>query len=197
MRFWTSDQHFYHKSINSLCNRPFESLDEMHYQIIERWNSVIGAEDIVYCLGDFHWSPSHLKEIMDLLNGRKLLCAGNHDKCHSCHKKHEKQKYHYLQAGFEQVEESFFTSLYGYRIKMSHFPYWDPKATEGGYSLRYQQWRPEKDAEHVLLHGHRHSKPEESVRLDGEKLTIDVGVDAWNFTPLSENDIMNIIEENL
>lgn len=51
--FFTSDTHFGHNNIIKLSNRPFSSVEEMNEGLIERWNDVVGAEDIVYHLGDF------------------------------------------------------------------------------------------------------------------------------------------------
>ena len=38
--FFSSDHHFNHKNILHLCNRPFESIEEMNEVCIERWNSM-------------------------------------------------------------------------------------------------------------------------------------------------------------
>ena len=54
--FFTSDTHFNHANIISFCNRPFKDVAQMNEAIIEKWNSVIGADDTVFHLGDYNIS---------------------------------------------------------------------------------------------------------------------------------------------
>ena len=81
MRWITSDTHFYHKNIIRYANRPFKDVKEMNNEIIRRWNSVVGKNDIVYHLGDFSFGNRRQKiEILSKLNGRIILLKGNHDR---------------------------------------------------------------------------------------------------------------------
>lgn len=52
-KFYTSDTHFCHDRILQMQPRPFTSIVEHDEHIIERWNSVVREQDIVYHLGDF------------------------------------------------------------------------------------------------------------------------------------------------
>lgn len=82
--FVTADLHLGHaKSIAFLDSagqriRPFDSLDELHNVLIERWNSVVGRKDRVYILGDVAISRQALS-LLPEFNGRKVLVKGNHD----------------------------------------------------------------------------------------------------------------------
>lgn len=52
-KFWlTSDLHFWHKNICKYCNRPFETIEQMNKEIINRYNSVVSEDDTVFILGD-------------------------------------------------------------------------------------------------------------------------------------------------
>lgn len=78
--FFTSDTHWGHKNIIKYSNRPFADVDEMNEAMIERWNSRVGPEDIVYHLGDIAFMPAKRFEgIAYRLNGIIHVCPGNHD----------------------------------------------------------------------------------------------------------------------
>ena len=78
--FVTSDTHFSHTNIIKYCNRPFANAAEMNEAIIERWNSVVGPNDIVIHCGDFALGPSSdMDAIVSRLNGSIVLILGNHD----------------------------------------------------------------------------------------------------------------------
>lgn len=52
----------------------------MTEQLIYKWNSVVGKNDIVYVVGDFALcGKQKIIEIGHRLNGRKRLILGNHD----------------------------------------------------------------------------------------------------------------------
>ena len=56
--FVVSDMHFDHANIIKLANRPFSDVNEMNDKIIENWNSVVSAGDMVYILGDITMGKS-------------------------------------------------------------------------------------------------------------------------------------------
>lgn len=83
--FLTSDQHFGHSATvekftrsDGTPLRPFSSVEEMNEELIDRWNKVVGPNDVVYNLGDVCMSHRYL-HFQDRLNGTKHLIAGNHD----------------------------------------------------------------------------------------------------------------------
>lgn len=53
MIWFTSDYHFDHANIIRYCNRPFFSLVDMNNTIINRHNERVKKEDIVFFIGDF------------------------------------------------------------------------------------------------------------------------------------------------
>lgn len=79
-QFYIADWHYDHKNVIHFDNRPFSSIKEMNKELIERWNKVVFAGDIVYILGDMFWCKvSEAIEVLDKLNGKKVLIRGNHD----------------------------------------------------------------------------------------------------------------------
>lgn len=86
-KFFISDTHFYHNNILKFTSdgkrirHLFNSLEEMHEYMIEKWNSVVEDNDYVYHLGDVTFQyHSGFNELMSRLKGKKRLIVGNHDK---------------------------------------------------------------------------------------------------------------------
>ena len=81
--FFTSDTHFGHKRILEYCatTRQYSSIEEHDEALIEKWNSVVGKNDLVYHLGDVSFSTHQRNvEIFQRLNGKVSLILGNHDR---------------------------------------------------------------------------------------------------------------------
>jgi len=80
MIYFIADTHFNHENIIKYCDRPFSNAKEMNEYIIQKWNSVVKEDDIVYHLGDVGFGTTEmLKELINRLNGTKILLRGNHD----------------------------------------------------------------------------------------------------------------------
>lgn len=81
--FFTSDNHFFHKSILKFCpdkRGNAQSVDEMNEKMIEVWNEQVKPTSTVYCLGDFSFGTTEeTHELIKRLNGRINLILGNHD----------------------------------------------------------------------------------------------------------------------
>ena len=96
--FIVSDTHFGHANILKFTDsatgmriRPhWESVEDMNEHMIDRWNSTVRDQDIVYHLGDVYFSQG--RDILPRLKGRKRLILGNHDngKDQNLHKYFEK-----------------------------------------------------------------------------------------------------------
>lgn len=82
--FVIGDTHFGHEGMCSFTNpdgsklRPWHNLEDMHRDMIERWNDTVRPRDRVIHLGDFAWNRRSLY-IIPKLHGRKHLVLGNHD----------------------------------------------------------------------------------------------------------------------
>ena len=56
-------------NIIEYCNRPFKDTNEMNEYIIQKWNSVVKENDIVYHLGDVGFGTTEmLKELVRKFN---------------------------------------------------------------------------------------------------------------------------------
>lgn len=80
MIFYISDLHFGQDTICQREGRPFNNVEEMDRVLIERWNSRVSMDDIVYVIGDFILrGEEYWGEYLDKLKGRIVLLRGNHD----------------------------------------------------------------------------------------------------------------------
>ncbi|MFC7540344.1 hypothetical protein ACFQU2_13895 [Siccirubricoccus deserti] len=79
--FFTSDTHFGHAGAHGLYRRPFESVAAMDAAMLDRWNTTVGPEDVVWHLGNFALSVSEtaIAGLLNQLHGRKHLITGNND----------------------------------------------------------------------------------------------------------------------
>lgn len=194
--YWTSDWHVGHKNCLDFDQRPFKDLDEMHHALIKNFNFLVPKHGITYFLGDMGLcSYGLLKEIVDQLNGTKVLIRGNHDgKMDSMYN-----------AGFDVVLEKAQITLGPEIITMSHCPLYGvfrEDTTGMARSDGTDKWHGEKkhrnkysfpDFGQFHLSGHIHSRKgnNKSIRQLGRQF--DVGVPANNFKPVSISDIMSWI----
>lgn len=188
--FFSSDHHFSHANIIDFAGRPFVNVDHMNYSMVEKWNSVVNEDDTVYVLGDFAMGHREKTLVLaDQLNGYKKLVPGNHDNCWKglSVKMVEKWTPYYEGVGFEIMPGQMDHTLPdGTVVTLCHFPY----SFTTRYDDKYSGNRPIDEGK-WLLHGHTHEK---EIRT-GER-QIHIGVDAWDFTPVSEEWIMEIIDES-
>lgn len=142
-----SDPHFNHYNIIKLSNRPYSSLDEMNDALIGKWNSTVGNDDLIICLGDFGYPSKRTKrafrgtksliEIFHSLNGRKHLVLGNHDeKCSET-----------LHLPWETISDMVWIHKYTYdgvgpiTAQICHYP--------------IESWRNMRHGS-LMIHGHCH-----------------------------------------
>ncbi len=138
--------------------------------IIERWNLVVGPQDIVYHLGDFALCRNgYARSILERLNGIIYLCRGSHDKT-------------VLKGGllkyFADILESYVIEYNKQIIYLAHHCHkvW-PRSHWGVWHL----------------YGHSHGGLDRYAEIEGK--LIDVGVDSHNFTPWHIKDIECVMEK--
>lgn len=179
--WFTSDTHFGHKNILTFCERPFNSVEEMDNAIIERWNSKVEKDDIVFHLGDFAFaSNKRWQELIYKLNGKIYLILGNHDIT--------RWPGTYTMQLFDRVENQMMLKIDNkYKVYLNHFPF---LCYDGTY-------RNPEDCT-IQLHGHVHQRIGD-IGKDAQRLQYrfpyqyDVGVDNNNFYPVSWEEVLKII----
>jgi len=177
--FVIGDTHFYHKNIIEYCNRPFKNEIEMNEYIIDKWNSKVSNNDIIFHLGDFGigWDKNFkskrecYKNLMSKLKGKKYLIRGNHD---------SETRSFYLDIGFEEVYNYYIFDKYllvHYPLEINEFL--NEKEKNFIYSLKQFE-----KLGFTIIHGHTHNR---NTKL---KNHINVSVENINYEPL-------FIKENL
>lgn len=87
MIYFIADTHFNHANIIKLGSRPFQDVNEMNEELINRWNKKVKRGDNVYHLVDFAFGKyNDINNIRLRLNGKVHLIIGNHDHRNSIHK---------------------------------------------------------------------------------------------------------------
>lgn len=177
--FVTSDHHFGHARISELAGRPFSSVDEMNAVMIDRWNALVGPDDVVLHLGDLALGLIvQSVALTSQLNGKRLLVPGNHDRVSlATQSNHAVERFRpiYEDAGWTILPEVLEGSRRGTRLLASHYPYaGDTTGVE-----RHSTHRP-VDSGIPLLHGHTH---EHDFGPHGSH-EFHVGVDAFGFAPI-------------
>ena len=82
MRYYISDLHFYHQSLNErMDRRGFSDAVQMNEYMIRQWNRKVRPNDEVVILGDLSTGGGKAtNEIVQQLNGILYLIEGNHDR---------------------------------------------------------------------------------------------------------------------
>lgn len=161
-RFFISDTHFNDDRLN-LYGRDllFKTKEEVNYNIVNNWNKIVKPTDLVIHLGDIAMNEDGLN-LLNKCNGRKILIKGNYDES-------ETSKFdisdELLLRYFDEVLVEKTIIIGGEPVYLNHFP-------EKGKS------------DYFNLVGHIHGL------WKVQRNMINVGCDAWNYQPISEDTII-------
>lgn len=204
--FLTSDWHIQHDKCIEFDQRPFKDMSEMIEVLVTRFNSTVPDNGITYFLGDMGMNnPNQIKEVIDRLNGTKILILGNH-----CNKMDSMYN-----AGFDAVMHGAVLYYGKQRVTMSHCPLLDTYREDCSKMTSYKEvdpnnlplWHGNNKPLHRSLsfknegqfhcHGHLHSRPGNDRSLKTLGRQMDVGVCAWNYRPVSWSEIQSWIDLTL
>ncbi len=166
--YFISDTHFGHENIIKMCNRPFDSIEEMDETLISNWNSKVKGNDTVYILGDLFYRSENVEEILARLKGKKKLITGNHDG--SWLTKFDARKYFVSIDKFIEVSD-------GQRsLTLCHYPLMTWKHASKSY----------------MIHGHIHNdtKADYWPLLAGRDNILNTSVDINNFMPVTFEELL-------
>lgn len=159
-------------------------------EIVRRWDATIDKDDIVYVVGDICVGEGRgCADAIDIIAarpGRKRFVAGNHDPVHSAHRKRNTWKPRF-DAVFETVDSWTQIRVGERRFMCCHYPY-DGDHTAEDRDIQFRM----RDYGAPIIHGHTHSPEKVSFSAAGT-VQVHVGVDAWDFTPVPQSAVVDII----
>ena len=169
--FFIGDMHFSDERV--ALKRGYDSAEDMRHQLIDNWNSVVGAKDTVFVLGDFDLgSMFSVKENAKLLNGRKILIRGNHDKFDDSV---------YLRSGFIEVHKTLNIDFGSDKYFLIHNP----------------EWKPEDNVDSLFqLYAHLHNE-HEIAELDGKGICLSAERPFVNEFPVSLKKIREFFKSEV
>lgn len=168
--WFIGDTHFGHRnlvkgtsrwSITDHC-RDFHSLEEHDEAVVSMWNDLVNKDDVVYHLGDVAFNKQGV-ELVQRLNGKKILVLGNHDN----YSVELYAKYFHKIAGMLEFKR---------KTILTHAPM---HFGEGFYSERYS----------VNIHGHVHNKGVKHL----SNRHFNVNLDAGGFKLTNWDEIINFM----
>ena len=153
--FFTGDTHFGDRRVLRFDHRPFPDLAAHDAAIVERWNETVGPEDEVWHLGDFALGPNR-QQIFELL-------ASLNGRKHLIVGNNDELDT--LEApGWASLQHYAEIEVDGRRLVLCHYP--------------FRTWN-DIGRGVIDLHGHSHG------RLTPAPRQYDVGVDVWDFRPVT------------
>jgi calcineurin-like phosphoesterase family protein len=172
MIWFTADEHYNHENIIKYCNRPFKDAQEMNDALIRNHNRVVNGGDVVYHLGDFVMGDEDsARHIISQLNGRHVFIRGSHDKWLG-------ELHH---------------GIYELRIDATDARHIDGTDIPNVITLCHYAMRMWHKSHYGSIHlfGHSHG------RLEPMGRQMDVGVDCWNFYPVSLEQVIKIMTHRI
>ena len=176
-RFFTADLHLNSHVLVDRHVRPFASIDEMNDALIGAINDRGGEDDLLIHVGDIiqygndrEWPGEKVKpsEFIRRMNPTFVNVKGNHD------------------ANNEVMSACNDMRTYlgnRYSVSVGHYPSNNPKA-RGTFRKG-----------DVHLCGHVHGAWRHFVDFDNKVLNVNVGVDTWDYRPVSEDELISYIDQ--
>lgn len=182
MKYYTADPHYGHNNIIRLCDRPFGSGDVMNNEMILRLNKRVTEEDEVFIIGDItlgNYEMAH--KYLSRLKGKIFIVPSiGHDK-RWVHQFRRREKQGHQKTKFTILENIHRVKDNGYTLVLCHYPLLTWENSFHGS---------------IHLHGHEHGRQgimgwsSDYAEADQAGFRVDVGVDLWDFRPVTLEEIM-------
>ena len=173
MVYFIADIHFGHENIIEMCNRPYYNVQEMNFDMIQKWNRKIKNNDTIYILGDMFFRCDNYEYILSQLNGQKYLIVGNHDG--SWMTKVDMSKY------FNSINTLLETSIGTVGATLCHYP--------------LVTWKHQQKT--YMIHGHIHNDTDSEYWpfLCLNPRILNAGVEINGYEPVTLEELIKNNEE--
>lgn len=177
-RYFTADWHLCSNLVNSVYNRPYADATQMNDSLIANCNNLVSENDILLHLGDFIIygnEAGYVNEkinptlFINKINGTFINIEGNHDS-----KNKMKSAGWFIQTRLGNTFRD---------VSMAHYPSYDKKIK----NLLKPGW--------IHLCGHVHNSWKYYIDTELDVLNINVGVDVWDYKPVSELELILFIRK--
>lgn len=168
--FFTADTHFGHENIIRYCQRPFKSVTHMDRELLRRWNERVKKEDVVFIVGDFCFKNSKGGK-----RGEGLLFPAIYWKSKLNGSIIPIKGNHDRNNSNKTIIERLVISYGRKRVNLVH----NPDHIDINYEINF------------TAHVHNHWKIKRVKRGQAFTDCINVGVDVWNFYPVTFEEIMS------
>lgn len=179
--FFTSDLHINHLPEFLWGPRGFNCVEEMNEAIVERWNSVVKTDDVIYNLGDMAMNDIEgAIPYLERLNGTQIWIFGNHD---SVNKIKLITMYCENIQSLDMLNHNSYATMLKHgklTLYLSHYPTLTTNYDDKHFS------------QHVIsLHGHTHQKT--NWLQPKNPFLYHVGMDSHNCTPVHIEEVISDI----
>lgn len=175
-RFFTSDMHFNSTALVDSRQRQFSTVEEMNSALVRNVNQKCRDDDLLIHVGDFiqygndrRWPGMKTRPYEFIRQMRPMFVnvQGNHD-ANNC----VKSACVYMRTFLGKK----------YSVSVGHYPSNNPKA-RGTFR---------KGDVHIC--GHVHGAWKYFIDFENKVLNVNVGVDVWDYSPVSEEDLIQYID---
>ena len=177
MIYFISDNHWGHKNVIQMADRPFDNIQQMNTYMIDMWNDVVGEDDEVYYGGDFMYKMNpkdFVRNVLNNLNGKIYLLIGNHDE------RYLNKYMERLEWAKDRFELKYIHEEKEYKFILDHYPLYSWKG----------MWRNT-----ILIHGHTHHNTDDLYyETIGHK--ININCEFLNYKPISIIELINKFNNN-
>ena len=173
MVYFIADTHFGHENIIEMSGRPYYNIQEMNFDMIQKWNRKIKNNDTIYILGDMFFRCDNYEYILSQLNGQKHLIVGNHDG--SWMTKVDMSKY------FNSINTLLETSIGTVGATLCHYP--------------LVTWKHQQKT--YMIHGHIHNDTDSEYWpfLCLNPRILNAGVEINGYEPVTLEELIKNNEE--
>lgn len=167
MIYYSADYHFANHNIIEYCNRPFKNIHKMEVALIRNINEIVGKDDELRIVGDLTLKGPEFKSHLKSIRDR-INC----------------KKIILILGNHDELSPRDYVNYIGFDSVHT-------KLETEEYIIHHDPSKAYQNKEKIWIVGHVHDHWK--IRLN----CINVGVDVWEFKPVSEKVINQCILESM